>query len=396
LQILQIMRQTGIIIYMGALSLGRRESFAEVIQIPDPVDNQTARQFSVLPLNLQVRSIVRQQYGGRDITQDLIDAAQMDAKDSVVDLGCGDGALLVALATKGGVEGPKVGVELLDTSVAFAKARAAKDVPGLTNLDFITGDIQERLSLRSDSANNTVLENVIYHVSRPEKVAEKAFNLTQPGGQLIIVTKDVGDLGKAWKWVGEEAPAYFSEHYSETYPNMKLSAPFYANCDLERTVQIFDALFDRQYPEEINSPSYMKESITHLKIQGKDAWTDYMYVLHGICEELDPLPTSSERRLFIREVLKPKFDAELAEKGYVEDFAKQFILIYKKPEERVFNILNSLRLINNHPMHSRPELLQAAAAKKLSKLAHRIGALTAGISQKTPRAVSWRRGVDDK
>src|SRR5689334_18815264 len=102
---------------MGVLSIGTRERFAEAIHIPDPVDNQTARQFSVLPLNLQARSLVRRQYGGRDITQDLIDAAQIGRKDSVVDLGCGDGTLLTTLATKGGVEGPKVGVELLDSSV---------------------------------------------------------------------------------------------------------------------------------------------------------------------------------------------------------------------------------------------------------------------------------------
>lgn len=72
-------------------------------------------------------------------TQPLLDAANIDAHDQVLDIGCGNG-LTTRLAAHHAPRGHAVGVDLSDPMLARARATAGREA--ITNITFEQGDAQ--------------------------------------------------------------------------------------------------------------------------------------------------------------------------------------------------------------------------------------------------------------
>jgi ubiquinone/menaquinone biosynthesis C-methylase UbiE len=122
-----------------------------------------------------------------EFAEALLDAAEVGAGVSVLDLCCGSGLVAGAAASRGAV------VSGLDFSPAMlAVARAAHPA-----LHFAEGDA-ESLPF-SDASFEAMVSNFgVHHLARPERAMAEAMRVLRPGGRLAVTTWAVPVENAAW------------------------------------------------------------------------------------------------------------------------------------------------------------------------------------------------------
>jgi len=129
----------------------------------------------------------------------VLDLAALRGDEAVLDVGCGNGAYLTALAARGH-RGTVAG---LDASAGILGA-VTSAVP------LVVGDVQ-RLSLRSTSFDVVLAPHVLYHVPDRPTAALELRRVLRPGGRCLVVTNGAGSLaelrhvveaaaGSGWRW----------------------------------------------------------------------------------------------------------------------------------------------------------------------------------------------------
>lgn len=109
------------------------------------------------------------------------------AKHFVVDIGCGNGSLLLRLATA--LENSKKNISFtgIDISDAFIDyANKAKHYKNVTNITFIQQDI-EKQALPSH-ASIVICSEVLEHLVRPHEFLKHVYESLVPGGYFLITT----------------------------------------------------------------------------------------------------------------------------------------------------------------------------------------------------------------
>jgi ubiquinone/menaquinone biosynthesis C-methylase UbiE len=109
--------------------------------------------------------------------------------DSVLDIGCGDGALLFAFREQGA--STCIGVDLDRRMIGSAAAEAARRDAAVR---FLLADA-ERLPFRVDSFDLVTMITVLAFVARPQAALREVARVLKPGGRLVV-----GDLGKWSLW----------------------------------------------------------------------------------------------------------------------------------------------------------------------------------------------------
>ena len=87
----------------------------------------------------------------------------VDSKGSVLDVGCGTGSLVLALAAKAK---SVVGIELSPKMVAYGRRRLKH--AGLSNLTVIEGDVTETLKKKADGTFETATMVLVLHELPPD------------------------------------------------------------------------------------------------------------------------------------------------------------------------------------------------------------------------------------
>src|SRR5690349_8185456 len=149
--------------------------------------------------------------------------AELKAGEIVLDLGSGGGIDVLLSARRVGPTGKAYGLDMTDEMLALARENQAAS--GLTNVEFLKGEI-EHIPL-PDNSVDVIISNCVINLSADkDRVVAEAFRVLKPGGRLavsdvVVRGADVpAELRRSMElWVGCVAGAL-----EETTYRSKLSA----------------------------------------------------------------------------------------------------------------------------------------------------------------------------
>ncbi len=139
------------------------------------VDASAAEKFVLGDLSAAQRS-------GRVVGQIFDSLGRSRQRESVLEIGCGTGALGAALAAR---SEQVVASDVSLSWLVLARHRAA--LAGLDNMRFVTGSA-ERLPFRAETFDLVVGSDVVEHVPDAAALAASAYRVLRPGGALWLST----------------------------------------------------------------------------------------------------------------------------------------------------------------------------------------------------------------
>jgi arsenite methyltransferase len=167
--------------------------------------------------------------------------AQLNAGETVLDLGSGGGIDVLLSARRVGPTGKAYGLDMTDEMLALANENKSK--AGVENVEFLKGEI-ENIPLPDNSVDVIISNCVINLSANKDRVFREAFRVLKPGGRLAVsdvVTKGemLPEIRKSvLLWVGCVAGALEENDYRN-----KLAAGGFEQIEMEptRTYRVEDA-----------------------------------------------------------------------------------------------------------------------------------------------------------
>jgi arsenite methyltransferase len=159
--------------------------------------------------------------------------AQLNAGETVLDLGSGGGIDVLLSARRVGPTGKAYGLDMTDEMLALARENQRK--AGVENVEFLKGEI-EHIPL-PDNSVDVVISNCVINLSADkDRVLREAFRVLKPGGRFAV--SDVVTRGEVpdevrrnmLLWVGCIAGALQDTEYTS-----KLTAAGFGGIELEPT-----------------------------------------------------------------------------------------------------------------------------------------------------------------
>jgi arsenite methyltransferase len=143
--------------------------------------------------------------------------AELRAGETVLDLGSGGGIDVLLSARRVGPTGKAYGLDMTDEMLALARANQAK--AGVTNVEFLKGDI-ENIPLPNRSVDVIISNCVINLAADKRRVLAEAYRVLKPGGRLAVSDIVVrGEMPASVResmqlWVGCIAGALSEEEFT--------------------------------------------------------------------------------------------------------------------------------------------------------------------------------------
>jgi arsenite methyltransferase len=159
--------------------------------------------------------------------------AQLNAGETVLDLGSGGGIDVLLSARRVGPTGKAYGLDMTDDMLALARENQRK--AGVENVEFLKGEI-EHIPLPDNSVDVVISNCVINLSANKDRVLSEAFRVLKPGGRFAVsdvVTR--GDVPAEVRqnmllWVGCIAGALGDDEYTG-----KLGQAGFENVSIEAT-----------------------------------------------------------------------------------------------------------------------------------------------------------------
>ena len=173
--------------------------------------------------------------------------AELQPGEVVLDLGSGGGIDVLLSAKRVGPTGKAYGLDMTDEMLALARENQQKS--GLTNVEFLKGEI-EHIPLPDNSVDVIISNCVINLSSDKPQVLREAFRVLKPGGRFavsdVVVRGEVPEVVRRSMelWVGCVAGALEEGHYRDTLARAGFEA-----VDIEPT-RIYRAEDARQFLEQ--------------------------------------------------------------------------------------------------------------------------------------------------
>jgi arsenite methyltransferase len=109
--------------------------------------------------------------------------AQLNAGETVLDLGSGGGIDVLLSAKRVGPTGKAYGLDMTDEMLALARANQTK--AGVENVEFLKGEI-ESIPL-PDNSMDVIISNCVINLSADkDRVLSEAFRVLKPGGRFAV------------------------------------------------------------------------------------------------------------------------------------------------------------------------------------------------------------------
>jgi arsenite methyltransferase len=143
--------------------------------------------------------------------------ANLNAGETVLDLGSGGGIDVLLSARRVGPTGKAYGLDMTDEMLALARENQRKS--GVRNVEFLKGEI-EQIPLPENSVDVIISNCVINLSADKDKVFREAFRVLKPGGRLavsdVVVRGDVpAQVRRSMElWVGCIAGALKDSDYT--------------------------------------------------------------------------------------------------------------------------------------------------------------------------------------
>jgi arsenite methyltransferase len=159
--------------------------------------------------------------------------AQLQAGETVLDLGSGGGIDVLLSARRVGPTGKVYGLDMTDEMLALANEN--KNKSGVGNVEFVKGEI-ENIPLPADTVDVIISNCVINLSANKDRTLAEAFRVLKPGGRLAV--SDVVTRGEmlpeirssVLAWVGCIAGALEENEYRK-----KLAAAGFEQVEIEPT-----------------------------------------------------------------------------------------------------------------------------------------------------------------
>ncbi|HJQ52112.1 MAG TPA: methyltransferase domain-containing protein, partial [Gaiellaceae bacterium] len=116
--------------------------------------------------------------------------AQIDAGETLLDLGCGAGIDTILAAQRTGPTGHVIALDFLPEMLERTSAAAAE--VGLANIDPLEGDI-EAIPLADGSVDHVISNGVINLAPRKARVLAEIARVLRPGGKLTVADLTVAE-----------------------------------------------------------------------------------------------------------------------------------------------------------------------------------------------------------
>ena len=159
--------------------------------------------------------------------------AQLNAGETVLDLGSGGGIDVLLSARRVGPTGKAYGLDMTDEMLALARENQRKAV--VDNVEFLKGEIED-IPL-PDNSVDVIISNCVINLSADkDRVLSEAFRVLRPGGRFAVSDVVVhGEVPEEMRqnmmlWVGCIAGALQDTEYSS-----KLAAAGFEEIDIEPT-----------------------------------------------------------------------------------------------------------------------------------------------------------------
>ena len=160
--------------------------------------------------------------------------AELNAGETVLDLGSGGGIDVLLSARRVGPTGKAYGLDMTDEMLALA--RKNQIAAGVANVEFLKGEI-EQIPL-PDNSVDVIISNCVINLSADkDRVLAEAFRVLKPGGRfavsdVVVRGDDVpAEVRRNMElWIGCVAGALEENEY-----RTKLAAAGFANIDVEPT-----------------------------------------------------------------------------------------------------------------------------------------------------------------
>ena len=159
--------------------------------------------------------------------------AQLNAGETVLDLGSGGGIDVLLSARRVGPTGKAYGLDMTDEMLALARENQRQ--AGVDNVEFLKGEI-ESIPL-PDNSVDVIISNCVINLSADkDRVLREAFRVLKPGGRFAVSDVVVhGDVPQQVRdsvllWVGCIAGALQDTEYTS-----KLAAAGFEGIEIEHT-----------------------------------------------------------------------------------------------------------------------------------------------------------------
>ncbi|GAA1014334.1 hypothetical protein Aple_079840 [Acrocarpospora pleiomorpha] len=122
---------------------------------------------------------------GRAYKQQVMDLLELQPGQTVLDIGCGPGTDLAAMASAVMPDGMVIGVDRDPVMVAQARARLAEQ----PMIEIRSGDVHA-LPLDDGSVDRARTDRVLQHVTDPSQVLAEFRRVARPGGRIVMAEPD--------------------------------------------------------------------------------------------------------------------------------------------------------------------------------------------------------------